>query len=85
VLLSDIEMPGEDGYALMRRVRGLAGPRARIVAIALTAHARPEDRVKALEAGFEWHMAKPIDPAELVIVISTVLRDRANQKLESVQ
>ena len=72
VLLSDIEMPGEDGYTLMRRVRALTGPRGRIVAIALTAHARPEDRVKALEAGFHWHMAKPIEPFELVSVIATL-------------
>jgi signal transduction histidine kinase/CheY-like chemotaxis protein len=72
VLLSDIEMPGEDGYTLMRRVRALTGPRSGIVAIALTAHARPEDRVKALEAGFHWHMAKPIEPSELVSVIATL-------------
>src|SRR5262249_39171311 len=66
VLLSDIEMPGEDGYALMRKVRALAGTRSRIAAVALTAHARPEDRRRALEAGYEWHLAKPIEPVELV-------------------
>jgi len=73
VLLSDIEMPGDDGYALMRRVRSLSGPLGRVVAIALTAHARPEDRVRAIEAGFQWHMAKPIEPAELVSVIATLM------------
>lgn len=67
VLLSDIEMPHEDGYVLMRNVRDLNLSRG-MVAIAVTAHARPEDRVRALEAGFVWHLAKPIEPAELVSV-----------------
>ena len=70
-------MPGEDGYAMMRRVRALSGIRGRVVAIALTAHARPEDRVKALEAGFQWHMAKPVEPAELVSVIATLMSQSA--------
>jgi len=73
VLLSDIEMPGEDGYTLMRKVRALGGRRGGIAAVALTAHARPEDRAKAFEAGFEWHLAKPIDPGELVSVILTLV------------
>jgi signal transduction histidine kinase/CheY-like chemotaxis protein len=77
VLLSDIEMPGEDGYVMMGRVRALSGIRGRVVAIALTAHARPEDRVKALEAGFQWHMAKPVEPAELVSVIATLMSQSA--------
>jgi len=77
LLLSDIEMPGEDGYALMRKVRALAGTRSRIAAVALTAHARPEDRVKALEAGFEWHLAKPIEPVELVSVVRTLCPEAA--------
>ena len=72
VLLSDIEMPGEDGYTLMRKVRALGGRRGGIAAVALTAHARPEDRARAFEAGFEWHLAKPIDPGELVSVILTL-------------
>jgi signal transduction histidine kinase/CheY-like chemotaxis protein len=73
VLLSDIEMPGEDGYTLMRKVRALGGGRHRIAAVALTAHARQEDRARAFEAGFEWHLAKPIDPGELVSVILNLL------------
>jgi len=73
VLLSDIEMPGEDGYTLMRKVRTLAGERGRIAAVAVTAHARQEDRAKAFDAGFEWHLAKPIDPAELVSVIVSLV------------
>ena len=72
VLLSDIEMPGEDGYVLMRKVHAQSATRRRIVAIALTAHARPEDRLRALDAGFQWHLAKPIDPAELISVIATL-------------
>jgi len=73
VLLSDIEMPGEDGYALMTRVRALSDAGKRITAIALTAHARPEDRIKALNSGFQWHLAKPVEPAELVVVIATLV------------
>ena len=71
VLVSDIEMPNEDGYVLMRKVRGL-GVTPSIVAIAVTAHARPEDRVRALEAGFQWHLAKPIEPSELISVIASL-------------
>src|SRR3954471_7593701 len=73
VLLSDIEMPGEDGYALIRKVRALGGRRGSVAAVALTAHARQEDRAKAFEAGFEWHLAKPIDPAELLSVIVSLV------------
>jgi CheY-like chemotaxis protein/nitrogen-specific signal transduction histidine kinase len=74
VLLSDIEMPGEDGYTLMRKVRALGGRRGGVAAVALTAHARAEDRARAFEAGFEWHLAKPIDPGELVSVILALVR-----------
>jgi CheY-like chemotaxis protein len=73
VLLSDIEMPGEDGYTLMRKVRTLSGQRSHIAAVAVTAHARQEDRARAFDAGFEWHLAKPIDPAELVSVIVSLV------------
>ena len=73
VLLSDIEMPGEDGYTLMRKVRALSGQRGHIAAVAVTAHARQEDRARAFDAGFEWHLAKPIDPTELVSVIVSLV------------
>jgi signal transduction histidine kinase len=71
VLLSDIEMPVEDGYALIRRLRsnGISIPAA-----ALTAHARTEDQVRALRAGFDMHVSKPIQPAELVTVIASLAR-----------
>jgi signal transduction histidine kinase/ActR/RegA family two-component response regulator len=73
VLLSDIEMPHEDGYALMQKVTALEGiDRRRPIAIALTAHSRPEDRLQALEAGFSWHLPKPVEPTELVAVIASL-------------
>ncbi len=73
MLVSDIEMPGEDGYSLMRRVRALPPPQGgRTPAVALTAHARTEDRLRALSAGFNFHVPKPVEPAELVIVVATL-------------
>ena len=72
VLLSDIGMPGEDGYDLMREVREFerarGGPETR--AVALTAYAAPSDRDRALAAGFHRHVPKPVDPAELVEAIA---------------
>jgi CheY-like chemotaxis protein len=73
VVLSDIEMPGEDGYGLIERIRRMAATTDRVVAVAVTAHARPEDRARALQVGFQRHLAKPIDPGELLSVISTLL------------
>jgi PAS domain S-box-containing protein len=73
VLVSDIGMPGSDGYELIGRVRGLAPESGgRIPAIALTAYARVEDRMRVLSAGFQMHVAKPIEPAELVAVVASV-------------
>jgi signal transduction histidine kinase/ActR/RegA family two-component response regulator len=73
VLLSDIEMPQEDGYALMEQVAALeGGDDRRPIAIAVTAHSRPEDRLRALEAGFSWHLPKPVEPSELVAVIASL-------------
>ena len=71
VLVSDIGMPGEDGYSLIRRVRQLGkGRGGDIPAIALTAYARAEDRVKAVAAGFLMHVAKPVEPLELVTMVA---------------
>ena len=71
VLLSDISMPDEDGYALIRRIRALADPaRAHTPAIALTALARKEDRRDALDAGYQLHMTKPIDPGALTKAVA---------------
>jgi signal transduction histidine kinase/ActR/RegA family two-component response regulator len=72
VLLSDIEMPHEDGYVLMEQVSALDGDRPRPIAVAVTAHSRPDDRLRAVEAGFSWHLPKPVEPAELVAVIASL-------------
>ena len=70
VVVSDIGMSGEDGYALIRRLRALpASEGGRTPAVALTAYARFEDRTKALIAGFNMHVPKPVEPAELVAVL----------------
>ena len=73
VLIADIGMPEEDGYALIRRVRALSAPRlASIPAAALTAFARAEDRQQALQAGFQLHLAKPIDARSLVAAVASL-------------
>jgi CheY-like chemotaxis protein len=73
VLVSDIEMPGQDGYALMRAIRALPPERGgRVPAAALTAYARTEDRMQALLAGFHLHMPKPVQPAELAAVVASL-------------
>jgi CheY-like chemotaxis protein len=68
-------MPGEDGYELIRRVRELP-PEAggRTPAVALTAYARTEDRLRAMRAGFEMHVSKPVELTELVVVIANLNR-----------
>jgi CheY-like chemotaxis protein len=78
ILVSDIGMPGMDGYELMRRARALdsgrpAGP---IPAIAVTAYARAEDRQRSLLAGYQMHLAKPIEARELVAGIASLLHLR---------
>ena len=71
VLLLDIEMPGEDGYGLLARLR-LAGVQA--PALALTAYSRPEDRRRALDAGFASFLSKPVAPHDLVAAVASVAR-----------
>jgi len=77
LLISDIAMPGEDGYALLRKVRGL-GPEygGRLPAIALTAHSMVQDRLQSLRAGFQSHVPKPVVPEELVEVVASVIHLR---------
>jgi CheY-like chemotaxis protein len=75
VMVIDIGMPCEDGYSLIRRVREWERERgAYIPAVALTAYGRFEDRVRALNAGFQMHVAKPVDPDELADAIMTLIR-----------
>jgi CheY-like chemotaxis protein len=76
ILISDLAMPGMDGCALIQQVRQLPALR-RLPAIALTAHARGEVRVGALQAGFDTYVAKPLDPAELLTVVATLTRRRS--------
>jgi signal transduction histidine kinase len=74
VLLSDIAMPGEDGYALIRRVRARAGEKGgRIPAAALTAYATLEDRAKAIRAGYDEHIPKPVDPTRLIGAVALLV------------
>jgi signal transduction histidine kinase/CheY-like chemotaxis protein len=73
VLVSDIGMPGEDGYSLIRRIRSLdAANGGNVPAIALTAYARAEDRMKAVLAGFQMHLVKPVEGAELVTMVASL-------------
>ncbi|MES1241289.1 MAG: response regulator [Acidobacteriota bacterium] len=79
VLVSDIGVPGEDGYSLIRKVRARGADRGgNLPAAALTAYARTEDRVRALSAGFQMHLSKPIDPAELVATIAVLAGRQAS-------
>ncbi len=79
VLLSDIGMPGHDGYELIERVRALPGGQT-VPAIALTALARGEDRTRAVRAGFQMHLAKPIDAHELIAVVRNLASLRASSR-----
>jgi PAS domain S-box-containing protein len=73
VLVCDIGMPGEDGYSLIRRLRVLEeSQESALPAVALSAYARSEDRTKALRSGFQYHLAKPVDPTELVAAVRSL-------------
>ena len=78
VIVSDIGMPHEDGYELMRKVRALPAEQARQTpAVALTAFAGAEDRQRALAAGYQVHVPKPVEPAELVAAVARLLGSSA--------
>lgn len=73
ILISDIGMPEEDGYSLIQKIRALPDEHVKkMPAIALTAFARPQDRMKALAAGFQTHVSKPVEPDELATVIASL-------------
>jgi len=79
MLISDIGMPGIDGYDLIRQIRGLpADAGGKIPAVALTAYTRVEDRLQALRAGYDMHVPKPVELAELVAVAASVVRRQQN-------
>jgi signal transduction histidine kinase/ActR/RegA family two-component response regulator len=73
VLVSDLSMPGQDGFQLMEHIRTQRPERASLTAIALTAHARTQDREQALAAGFQMYLSKPIEPARLGYVIEALV------------
>jgi PAS domain S-box-containing protein len=80
VIVSDIEMPDEDGYELIRKVRGAETKRdgRKVPAVALTAYGRVEDRLRALAAGYQMHIAKPAEPVELAVIIAALASRRAS-------
>lgn len=86
VLVSDIGMPHEDGLLLMRRVRGSADAQVSgIPALALTAFARSEDRRRAALAGFQSHLAKPVEPSELIAIVASLVGRTGTQGSSSVE
>jgi signal transduction histidine kinase len=81
VLIADLGMPGMDGYALIEQVRALDPDfGGRTPAIAVTGYASPQDRLRALQAGYQNHVAKPVEPQELAIVIASLMGGPAQDK-----
>ena len=74
IIVSDIGMPVMDGYMFIKRVRELDSDQGNVPAIALTAYARAEDRLRALAAGFQMHVPKPVEASELVMVIASLAK-----------
>jgi signal transduction histidine kinase len=81
VLLSDIEMPNEDGYSLLRKVRSREGRSGGLIpAAALTAYGRSKDRVRALKAGYQIYLPKPVDPHELAMVVASLAKNSSSKQ-----
>jgi CheY-like chemotaxis protein len=74
VIVSDVGMPDEDGYSLMRRIRNAEGALATAPAIALTAYTRREDHLRALSMGFSAHVGKPVKPAQLIELVAILAK-----------
>jgi CheY-like chemotaxis protein len=83
LIVSDIDMPGLDGYEFMRRVRRMRGPIADVPAVAMTALARGDDRKRALLAGYQTHLAKPVDPAELIATVASLTHRTGRESLDA--
>ena len=79
VLVTDIEMPVEDGYSLLKGVRALPGDAGDLPAVALTAYARPEDAARAAQSGFDAHLPKPVDPNSLIRVLGALAHRRKSR------
>jgi PAS domain S-box-containing protein len=80
ILICDIGMPDVDGYSLMGRIRALDdGQKSEVAAVALTAYARLEDRTEAMRAGFQNHLPKPVEPAELLAVVHSLANPRSKR------
>jgi CheY-like chemotaxis protein/two-component sensor histidine kinase len=78
ILITDLGMPDEDGYSLISKIRALPSERGgQIPAAALTAYARAEDRLRVLRSGFQFHLPKPVDSAELVSVVASLAGRRS--------
>jgi CheY-like chemotaxis protein len=79
IVLADIGMARSDGFDLIRRIRESRDAAVRqIPAAALTAYARAEDRMKVLQSGFQMHLAKPVDPAELIVAVAALAKRSAS-------
>jgi CheY-like chemotaxis protein len=79
VIVCDMGLPGEDGFALMERVRALDRPVSRVPAVAFTAWGQPQDRGRAEKAGFQAHLLKPVEPRALVETVARVAGRTAGQ------
>ena len=77
-LVSDIAMPGQDGYTMLQHMTAALGSRTPRARVALTAFAGPRDREKALDAGYQRHISKPFDPAALVEALKELLSHGAS-------
>jgi CheY-like chemotaxis protein len=80
LVVSDIGIPGEDGYDLIRQIRARGFDAARLPAIALTAYARSEDRERALQAGYQRHLSKPLDVGQLVRTATSLTRNASGDR-----